>query len=130
MRFDDFHTLVGRTPVVRFRCAALPSEARLWIKLEGFNPTGSVKDRACVFLLRDALERSVLQPGMTLLDASSGNMACALAYFGKVLGHRVKVVCGSRLTTDKADFIQFFGAQLVRFGNITMDGNRYCRNEL
>jgi [CysO sulfur-carrier protein]-thiocarboxylate-dependent cysteine synthase len=129
-RSDDFAGLVGNTPVVRCRNADLPSTARLWIKMEGFNPTGSVKDRACKFLLRDALQRGTLQPGMTILDASSGNMACSIAYFGRVLDYKVRVVCGSKLTADKANFIRFFGAELTRHGHITLEANRFCREEI
>lgn len=130
MRFDDFESLIGNTPLVRFRHSDLPSTARLWLKLEGYNPTGSVKDRACIFLLRDALRRGALRPGMTVLDASSGNMACSIAYFGRILGHKVKVVCGSKLTADKANFLRLLGAELVRHGHITIDGNRLCRKQI
>jgi cysteine synthase len=128
MQVTCFQSLVGNTPVVRFRHASLPAAARLWVKLESFNPTASVKDRACVYLLNDALRQDKLRPGMTILDASSGNMACALAYFGRILGYKVKVVCGSKLTADKANFIEFFGAELVRRGHITLEGNRLCRD--
>jgi len=130
MRADEFEGLVGNTPVVRFRHAKLPSATRLWLKLEGFNPTGSVKDRACTFLLRDALRRGTLRPGMTVLDASSGNMASSLAYFGRILGYKVKVVCGSKLTADKANFIRLLGAELIRHGQITLEGNRLCREQI
>ena len=50
-------------------------------KLEGYNPTGSVKDRGCIYILKSAVEHGLIRRGKTLLDASSGNMACALAYF-------------------------------------------------
>jgi cysteine synthase len=130
MRADNFEGLVGNSPVVRFRAADLPSAARLWIKLEGRNPTGSVKDRACTFLLRDALRSGLLRLGMTILDASSGNMACSIAYFGRILGYKVKVVCGSKLTEDKANFIRFFGAELIRHGHITLEGNQLCRQQI
>ena len=130
MRSDTFESLVGNSPVVRFHHADLPSAARLWIKLEGCNPTGSVKDRACIFLLRDALRRGLLRPGMIVLDASSGNMACSIAYFGRILGYKVKVVCGSKLTADKANFIRLFGAELIRHGDITLEGNQLCREQI
>lgn len=130
MHFEEVDALVGNTPLVRFRHSDLPSAARLWIKLEGYNPTGSVKDRACIFLLRDALRRAALRPGMTILDASSGNMACSIAYFGRILGYKVKVVCGSKLTADKANFIRLFGAELIRHGHITLEGNQHCREQI
>jgi cysteine synthase len=123
----DFTGLVGHTPCVRYDPGE-PLAARIWVKLEGFNPTASVKDRACVYILQRAVERGELKPGMELLDASSGNFACALAYFGTIMGHRVTVVCSSKLTADKKDFIRFFGARLEMIGDFTIEGNRHCRD--
>lgn len=130
MRLDSMEGLIGDTPAVQFRSAELPGAVRIWIKLESFNPTGSVKDRACIYNIRDAIKRGALKEGMTILDASSGNMACALAYFGRTLGYRVKVVCSSKLTLDKANFIRLFGAELVSHGQFTIEGNELCRNTI
>lgn len=126
MKVTDVRSLVGNTPLVRFRSDADP-QVRFWVKLEGTNPSGSIKDRACVYNLMDVLDRGLLRPGATILDASSGNMACALAYFGRVLGHRVTVVCGAKLTASKASFIEYYGAALIRHGEITLEGNQLCR---
>ncbi len=57
-------------------------------------------------------------------------MACSIAYFGRILGYKVKVVCGSKLTADKASFIRVFGAELIRHGHITLEGNRLCREQI
>jgi cysteine synthase len=121
--------LVGNTPMVQFAPGG-SRRFRLWVKLEGANPTGSIKDRACLSNIRGAEERGQLRPGMTLLDASSGNMACALAYFGAVFGYDVQVVCNSKLTKDKAAFIRYFGGQLQLVGDFTIQGNRHCRDVL
>jgi len=118
--------LVGNTPVVRFKDDS--TTARIWVKQEGYNPSGSIKDRACVSNIRAAISEGQLRPGMTILDASSGNMACALAYYGKIFGFKVRVVCSSKLTKDKADFIRYFGAQLSVYGKFTIEGNHYCRD--
>lgn len=123
---DSIVDLIGGTPCVRFRTDEAPG-ARFWIKLEGCNPSGSIKDRACMSNIRDAERTGRLKPGMTLLDASSGNMACALAFYGRILGYGVKVVCGSKLTEDKANFIRYFGADLESVGMFTIDANRYCQ---
>lgn len=102
---------------------------RLHVKLEGANPSGSVKDRAAVTMILGRIEAGALRPGDTLLDASSGNMACALAMFGHALGVGVTVVCNDTLTADKRRFIGHFGGRLVDndFGPFTFDGNRKCR---
>jgi cysteine synthase len=125
MKVESVRALVGNTPLVSIRLDAAP-DARFWVKLEGQNPTGSIKDRACVYNLDGAVSSGALTPGRVILDASSGNMACALAYFGRLLGHEVTVVCGTKLTEDKAAFIRYFGAELIRHGDITFQGNRLC----
>ncbi len=117
---------IGNTPLVAFHSDETP-DVRYLVKLESQNPTGSIKDRACIYNIRAAERSGALRKGMTLLDASSGNMACALAYFGKLLGYPVKVVCNSKLTEDKKQFIRYFGAELEMIGDITLDGNKACR---
>ena len=126
MKCDDLLQLVGNTPHVRVR--GLDSgDARVYAKLEGYNPTGSIKDRACLYMIRSKLAEGQLERGMTLLDASSGNMACSIAFCGKIMGYPATVVANSKLTIDKRNFINYFGATLLEVGNFTIDGNRACR---
>jgi cysteine synthase len=101
--------------------------ANIYAKLEGYNPTGSIKDRACLHIIRAKLAQGELRPGMTLLDASSGNMACAVAFYGRMMGYPALVVANSKLTPDKRKFIEYCGAELLLVGDFTIDGNRYCR---
>lgn len=129
MSHENFFDLVGNTPTVRYKSDEL-GNARIYIKIEGQNPTSSVKDRACVYNINGAIRDGKLVPGQTILDASSGNMACSLAYFGAILGYKVEVVCSSKITEDKASFIRYFGAKLHVVGNFTIEGNRYCREVL
>jgi len=123
---EDVFSLVGDTPHVRIEVDERP-KARVYVKLEGDNPTGSVKDRACVAMLRQKIASGELRPGRTVLDASSGNMACAIAYFGRVLGYPTRVFSNSKLTDDKRAFIEYFGAELDIVGQFTIEGNRECR---
>jgi [CysO sulfur-carrier protein]-thiocarboxylate-dependent cysteine synthase len=125
MRYQDVLELVGNTPHARVRCGE-PACAPLFLKLEGYNPTGSIKDRAGLRLIQEALASASLRPGMTLLDASSGNMGCALAYFGRLLGFTARVVSSSKLTEDKEGFMRYFGAEVERVGDFTIEGNRRC----
>ncbi|MEW5927071.1 MAG: cysteine synthase family protein [Gemmatimonadota bacterium] len=125
-RFENTFEMVGRTPHVRVRSSRAP-DTRLHVKLEGWNPTGSVKDRGGLRMIREALDSGQLQPGMTLLDASSGNMACALAYFGRILGYPTTLVVSSKLTEDKRNFLRYYGAELHQVGSFTIEGNRFCR---
>lgn len=126
MKCDNVLQLIGNTPHVPFHSPELP-KIGIYIKLEGFNPTGSIKDRACIYILREKMVKGELRPGMILLDASSGNMACAIAYYGKILGYQTTAVVNSKLTQDKRNFLQYFGATLHQIGNFTIEGNRFCR---
>ena len=126
MTYDSVEQMVGRTPHLRIRSDEAP-DARLHVKLEGWNPTGSVKDRAGLRMIREVLECGALAPGRVLLDASSGNMACAIAYFGRVLGFPAELAVSSKLTEDKRRFLQFYGARLHDVGTFTIEGNRFCR---
>jgi cysteine synthase len=125
MIYPSMQDAVGRTP--HLRVSAPGGGPRFFVKLEGCNPTGSVKDRAGLALVRGALESGALRPGVSLLDASSGNMACALAYFGRMLGYPARVVVSSKLTEDKRSFLRFYGADVVQVGHFTIEGNRWCR---
>jgi len=100
MRYENAFALVGNTPHLQVHRSG-HSAASFWVKLKGYNPTGSIKDRAGVQLVQDSLKSGRLQPGMTLLDASSGNMGCAIAYFGRLAGYPAKIYSSSKLTEDK-----------------------------
>lgn len=126
MKCDDLLQFVGNTPHVLVRSPE-SGDAKVYAKLEAYNPTGSIKDRACVYMIRRMLADGQLEPGMTLLDASSGNMACSIAYCGKMMGYPTTVVANSKLTIDKRNFIKYFGANLLEVGHFTIDGNRACR---
>ena len=127
--FDGIRQLVGRTPHLRV-CAPEAPGARFHAKLEGMNPTGSVKDRPGVMMIAAARDSGELRPGTTLLDASSGNMGCSLAFFGRLLGHPVTVVANSKLTEDKRAFLRFYGAEIVQVGDFTIQGNEWCRERI
>jgi cysteine synthase len=125
--FESLARRVGNTPLVE-----LPgkpnSPVRLLVKLEGTNPTGSVKDRACVGIFKAMLEDPDWNSSKILLDASSGNMGCSIAYFGRALGVSVRIVSSSKLTDEKKLFIEYFGGTVETVGNFTIDGNVYCRD--
>ncbi len=126
MIFESIQDMMGNTPLIRFKSDEVP-EAKIYVKLESLNPTGSIKDRASLYNIMGAIEDGSLTKDKIILDASSGNMACALAFYGKVLGYKVKVVCNTKLTEDKKQFIEYFGAELDVFGDITYEGNQYCK---
>lgn len=124
--FESIASRVGNTPIL-----TIPeyhgSDARLLVKLEGNNPTGSVKDRACVAMLRTMTRDPQWHSSKVLLDASSGNMGCSIAYFARTMGVPVRIFSSSKLTAEKHAFIEYFGASVEKIGEFTIEGNRYCQ---
>lgn len=125
MRFEAMAGQVGNTPLWQIPVPA-DSPCRLFVKLEGANPTGSVKDRACVAMLRAMVRDPEWNSSLSVIDASSGNMGCSLAYFGRILGVNVTIVSSAKLTLEKRLFMEYFGASVDTKGEFTIDGNRYC----
>jgi cysteine synthase len=126
MIYSDVFQMIGHTPCVRVRSSAT-NGALIYLKMEGANPTGSIKDRACAFILKTALDDGSLRSGMRLLDASSGNFACALAFYGRILGYPASVAVSSKLTAAKRDFLTYLDAEIFSVGDFTIQGNEFCR---
>jgi S-sulfo-L-cysteine synthase (O-acetyl-L-serine-dependent) len=107
--------LVGRTPLldVTALVPGLSPRVRLYAKLEGLNPGGSVKDRAALWMVRDGLRSGALRAGKTIIDSTSGNTGIALAMIGAALGYPVTLVMPDNVSRERTRIINAFGAQLV-----------------
>jgi [CysO sulfur-carrier protein]-thiocarboxylate-dependent cysteine synthase len=123
--FESLAEKVGNTPLLEIPMDA-GSPVRLMVKLEGYNPTGSVKDRACVAMLRTMIQDPEWDASKTILDSSSGNMGCSIAYFGRALGTDVRIVSSRKLTAEKRLYIEYFGGGVEIIGELTIEGNKYC----
>jgi cysteine synthase B len=86
---------------------------RLFAKVEGANPTGSVKDRIARSMLADAVASGALQPGQTILEPSSGNTGISLAMIGSRMGHPVRIVMPDNTTSEREHLLRVFGAEIV-----------------
>ena len=104
--------LVGRTPLIELRNLSPRSGVRLFAKLEGQNPSGSVKDRIAVAMLDAAEASGALQPSATLVEASTGNTAIALAALAPRRGYRVRVVLPKGIVPSIADILDLYGAEI------------------
>ncbi len=107
--------LVGRTPLLDVSALA-PGRAprvRVYAKLEGFNPGGSVKDRAALWMVRNGLATGALRPGKTIIDSTSGNTGIALAMIGAALGYPVTLVMPDNASRERKCTVSAFGAQLI-----------------
>ena len=93
--------------------AGLAPGVRLYGKLEGFNPGGSVKDRPALKMIQDGLARGLLVPGKTILDSTSGNTGIALAMVGAALGYPVELVMPGNVSVERKKVVAAFGARAV-----------------
>jgi cysteine synthase len=104
---------VGNTPLVEMSRMSPKPEIRIFAKLEGNNPTGSIKDRVAKYLVQQAEARGQLKPGQTLVEASTGNTALALALIAKQKGYKLKVVMLRRATPGVAELLTTYGVEIV-----------------
>ena len=107
--------LIGQTPLVRLTrvVEGLSPSVALYVKLEGMNPGGSVKDRAALYIVRQALETGALAPGKTLIDATSGNTGIAYAMLGAALGFPVQLTMSAKSGPERVQILHAYGAQLT-----------------
>ncbi|MDP9273047.1 MAG: cysteine synthase family protein [Chloroflexota bacterium] len=104
---------IGHTPTVALRRLSPKPEVRIFAKLEGANPTGSLKDRIARSMLDQARAAGALRPGQTILEPSSGNTGISLAMIGARLGHPVRIVMPDNTTPERSDLLAVFGAEIV-----------------
>jgi len=130
MKLESIFELVGNTPIIKIDLN-LKNNINIYVKLEGHNPTGSIKDRAAFSIIKDKIAKKELIEDKKILDASSGSFACSMAYFGQLYGYDVVTVTGDKMTEDKLNFVNFFGAKNIKYnGNFTIDSNLYCKEVL
>ena len=104
---------IGRTPLVRLSRISAGLPGQVWAKLESQNPGGSVKDRPGLWMVLEAEASGGLRPGMTILDATSGNTGIALALVGAVRRHPVELVMPDRVSLERKKVARAFGATLI-----------------
>lgn len=107
--------LIGRTPMLEAGniMRSLGLRSRLLLKLEYLNPTGSVKDRAALYMIDDAEEKCLLQPGGTIIEPTSGNTGIGLASIGTSRGYRVIIVMPDSMSEERRILMKAYGAELV-----------------
>lgn len=109
--YKELTELVGHTPLLEL--TGLPGqEARLLLKLEYFNPGGSVKDRIALAMIEDAEERGLLSPGATIIEPTSGNTGVGLAWVGASKGYRVILTMPDTMSVERRNLLKAYGAQL------------------
>ena len=109
----DLPAAVGNTPLIRLRRASEETGCEIWGKAEFMNPGQSVKDRAALWIIRDAIARGQLQPGGTIVEGTAGNTGIGLAIMGSALGFRTVIVIPDTQSREKKEMIRLAGGQLV-----------------
>ena len=105
--------LVGKTPMVHLQRIGAGNNVKIYCKLEGNNPGGSVKDRAAYSMIKGALDRGELKPGMTLVEPTSGNTGIALALIAGLFGIQIELIMPSGSTRERVLSMQAFGAKVT-----------------
>jgi cysteine synthase A len=110
---DSITDLIGQTPLVRLRRVVKPGMANVFVKVESFNPGGSIKDRIALGMIRDAEERGALRPGGTIVEPTSGNTGIGLAMIAASRGYRLIVVMPDTMSVERRMLMAAYGAEFV-----------------
>lgn len=112
MIYDNILQTIGRTPVVRINRMG-PEHVELYVKVESFNPMASVKDRLAFAIITDALQSGALQPGQTVVEATSGNTGIALAMVCAALGHPFVATMADSFSVERRKIMRGLGAKVI-----------------
>ncbi|MDJ0825708.1 MAG: cysteine synthase A [Rhodobacter sp.] len=112
--FEDLPDAVGKTPLIRLRAASETTGCEIYGKAEFMNPGQSVKDRAALYIIKDAIARGDLKPGGTIVEGTAGNTGIGLALVGAAMGFKTVIVIPETQSEEKKDMIRVAGAELVQ----------------
>ena len=112
MIYDNIAQTIGRTPIVRINRLA-PAHVTMYVKVESFNPGGSVKDRLALGIIDDAERRGLLKPGQTVVEATSGNTGIALAMVCAVRGYPFVAVMSETFSVERRQVMRAYGAKVI-----------------
>jgi cysteine synthase len=112
-RFADIVESIGNTPLVELPRLSPKPGVRIYAKLEGHNPTGSVKDRVAKAMIESAEEKGLIAPGQTILEPTSGNTGISLAMICRRKGYPLKVVMPDNVTEERTELLRMYGAEIV-----------------
>lgn len=119
---------IGNTPLIKLKHASEATGCTILGKAEFMNPGGSVKDRAALFIVRDAIERGVLKPGGTIVEGTAGNTGIGLALVANALGFKTVIVIPETQSQEKKDMLRLQGADLVEIPAVPYkDPNNYVK---
>ncbi len=125
---DGFAETIGNTPLIRLNRASEQTGCEILGKAEFLNPGSSVKDRAALYIIKDAEERGLLRPGGVIVEGTAGNTGIGLALVGNARGYRTVIVIPDTQTQEKKDMIRLCGAELREVPAVPYkDPNNYVK---
>lgn len=113
MEYPTIESCIGNTPLVRLQRLSAGRNNTILLKLEGNNPAGSVKDRPALSMIAHAEARGTIQPGDTLIEATSGNTGIALAMVAAIKGYRMILIMPDHMTQERREAMLAYGAELI-----------------
>jgi len=113
MIYNNTLEMIGNTPVLKLSKLVNENMADVYVKLEGANPAGSVKDRAALGMIEAGEAAGALKTGMTIVEPTSGNTGIAVAMIGKLKGYKVKIVMPETMSVERRKIIKAYGAELI-----------------
>ena len=111
--YESTQDLIGRTPLVRLAYSGFPEDAKVYAKLELWNPSGSVKDRTGLYMVKDAETRGLLKPGGTIVEATAGNTGLGIAFAALNRGYRIIFVVPTKFSQEKQTLMRALGAEII-----------------
>lgn len=111
--YESMQELIGETPMVRLSHLEIGTEARIYAKLELFNPAGSIKDRVGKYMIEDAEKKGLLKPGTAIIEATAGNTGIGIAFAALNKGYRIILVVPEKFSMEKQQLMAALGAELV-----------------
>lgn len=123
MIYQNVLELIGHTPMVRINRLNPNKNVNIFMKIEGVNPGGSVKDRIALKMVEQAEKEGKLKKGKTIIEPTSGNTGIALAMIGVVKGYKVEIVMSEKVSVERMKMIKSFGAKIILTdGKLGTDG--------
>ena len=113
MIYNGAIELIGNTPILKVKSMVDENCADVYVKLEKFNPGGSVKDRAALGMIEKAEKEGILKEGSVIVEPTSGNTGIGLAMIGRLKGYKVVIVMPETMSKERRDLIKAYGAELV-----------------
>src|ERR1700730_8431791 len=113
MRYGSILETIGNTPLVALKSFSPHPGVEIYAKLEGQNPTGSIKDRVALRMIQEAEAKGILKPGSILLEPTSGNTGISLAMISRIKGYQFVAVMPDNVTSERRKMLELYGATII-----------------